>query len=413
MAKFSESFFESLRGAGRRGSPTDPMLQRQAGPQYGSTDPLARSLGGMLGMDMRTAPELATAELSKVDQTDPNSLIQALGVQAKYEQDPQKKVLYMLEIDKIKQKRAEDVKFKEQQSSFVEFIKTKYPQENTLADLAIKGVLTPKNLKDFVKNIDPSKQTKSADTVGNYIDEKGNEWILTSIRTTSGQVEGESDVNLVWSAIDPTEDKKPFGSTTPIGGQYGLTGPEAAKLKGVETLERDWGARVALAPDLAVEARETVLRTRTMLDLLNKINTGGLVPEVVAAAQGLFGVKPADVGEFQQLAQMELLRMLNETIKGNPTGREMDEVNKVIASLQKGEEVNERLLLRVLNEAERVEARNQFLVNKNPSRNEYLGFVDAQMDAAERQRQSEASGGSEADFYLDQAIIRNSKRGLQ
>jgi hypothetical protein len=52
MAKFSESFFESLRGAGRRGSPTDPMLQRQAGPQYGSTDPLARSLGGMLGMDM-------------------------------------------------------------------------------------------------------------------------------------------------------------------------------------------------------------------------------------------------------------------------------------------------------------------------------------------------------------------------
>jgi hypothetical protein len=351
--------------------------------------------------------------LSKVDQTDPNSLIQALGVQAKYEQDPQKKVLYMLEIDKIKQKRAEDVKFKEQQSSFVEFIKTKYPQENTLADLAIKGVLTPKNLKDFVKNIDPSKKTKSADTVGNYIDEKGNEWILTSIRTTSGQVEGESDVNLVWSPIDPTEDTKPFGRTTPIGGQYGLTGQEAAELKGVETLERDWGARVALAPDLAVEAGETVLRTRTMLDLLNKINTGGLVPEVVAAAQGLFGVKPADVGEFQQLAQMELLRMLNETIKGNPTGREMDEVNKVIASLQKGEEVNERLLLRVLNEAERVEARNQFLVNKNPSRNEYLGFVDAQMAAAERQRQSEASGGSEADFYLDQAIIRNKNRGLQ
>jgi len=142
MAKFSESFFESLRGAGRRGSPTDPMLQRQAGPQYGSTDPLARSLGGMLGMDMRTAPELATAELSKVDQTDPNSLIQALGVQAKYEQDPQKKVLYMLEIDKIKKEIAKENELKalndqknERYSAMAKLVSEKSPELAKLISL--------------------------------------------------------------------------------------------------------------------------------------------------------------------------------------------------------------------------------------------------------------------------------------
>lgn len=111
MAKFSESFFESLRGAGRRGSPTDPMLQRQAGPQYGSTDPLARSLGGMLGMDMRTAPELITADMSTFKTQNPQAssaeaLKQSILTQAKYEQDPQKQMLMLAklaELDKEEQ----------------------------------------------------------------------------------------------------------------------------------------------------------------------------------------------------------------------------------------------------------------------------------------------------------------------
>lgn len=146
MAKFSESFFESLRGAGRRGSPTDPMLQRQAGPQYGSTDPLARSLGGMLGMDMRTAPELAAAELSKVDQTDPKSLIQALGVQAKYEQDPQKKVLYMLEIDKIRKSQELQKQTQTQSGAFRDsLVKTLTDKKQTgLANIV-------RNIPDFDK----------------------------------------------------------------------------------------------------------------------------------------------------------------------------------------------------------------------------------------------------------------------
>jgi hypothetical protein len=52
MAKFSDAFLQGLRGSGQRGSPTDPALQRA--DQYGSSNPLAKSIGGMFGMQMDT-----------------------------------------------------------------------------------------------------------------------------------------------------------------------------------------------------------------------------------------------------------------------------------------------------------------------------------------------------------------------
>jgi hypothetical protein len=111
MAKFSEGFLQGLRGSGQRGSPTDPMLQRQAGPQYGSSDPLAKSIGGMFGMDMRTAPELITADMSTFKTQNPQAsssaaLKQSILTQAKYEQDPQKQMLMLsklAELDKEEQ----------------------------------------------------------------------------------------------------------------------------------------------------------------------------------------------------------------------------------------------------------------------------------------------------------------------
>jgi hypothetical protein len=230
MAKFSESFFESLRGAGRRGSPTDPMLQRQAGPQYGSTDPLARSLGGMLGMDMRTAPELATAELSKVDQTDPNSLIQALGVQAKYEQDPQKKVLYMLEIDKIKKETAKENELKaladqkdERYSAMAKTIIDKSPEIASLIsqgdqqayEIGLKMLQPSETLspKDRYKQVGKRIfDVTTASFIGDLPDEN-KKYATKEIVNSKGEVEiiwyDESDPNVVVRTEKPPQDKQP------------------------------------------------------------------------------------------------------------------------------------------------------------------------------------------------------------
>lgn len=104
MAKFSDAFLQGLRGGGRRGSPTDPMLQRA--DQYGSSNPLAKSIGGMFGMQMDTGQELATKELRQIDQQAPDALLQSLAVQAKYEQDPQRQIALISKMAEAKNSAA-------------------------------------------------------------------------------------------------------------------------------------------------------------------------------------------------------------------------------------------------------------------------------------------------------------------
>ena len=110
MAKFSDAFLQGLRGSGQRGSPTDPALQRA--DQYGSSNPLAKSIGGMFGMQMDTGQELAAKALGRLDPKADDALLESLAVQAKYEQDPQKKVLYMAEIAKVKRESAKTTELK-------------------------------------------------------------------------------------------------------------------------------------------------------------------------------------------------------------------------------------------------------------------------------------------------------------
>jgi hypothetical protein len=102
MAKFSQGFMDVLS---RTGTPQAAMQQgQQEAPAYGS---LQRNLGAAFNMDQRSRPEMASAAIDKIDPNSKDALIQSLAVQAKYEQDPQKKIVYMLEIDKIKKDRQE------------------------------------------------------------------------------------------------------------------------------------------------------------------------------------------------------------------------------------------------------------------------------------------------------------------
>jgi len=99
MAKFSDAFLQGLRGSGQRGSPTDPMLQRA--DQYGSSNPLAKSIGGMFGMQMDTGQELATKEMSAIDQEAPDALMQSLAIAVKYARSPQEKMAALTKLTEL------------------------------------------------------------------------------------------------------------------------------------------------------------------------------------------------------------------------------------------------------------------------------------------------------------------------
>jgi hypothetical protein len=101
MAKFSQGFMDVLS---RTGTPQAAMQQgQQEAPAYGS---LQRNLGAAFNMDQRSRPEMASAEIDKIDPKANDALRQSLLVSAKYEQDPQRKLLMLAkvaELDKDKQ----------------------------------------------------------------------------------------------------------------------------------------------------------------------------------------------------------------------------------------------------------------------------------------------------------------------
>jgi len=109
MAKFSDAFLQGLRGSGQRGSPTDPALQRA--DQYGSSNPLAKSIGGMFGMQMDTGQELAAKETSAITEK-PGSvehLKKVLLTQAKYAA-PKEQATIFAKITELEQMQAEQQK---------------------------------------------------------------------------------------------------------------------------------------------------------------------------------------------------------------------------------------------------------------------------------------------------------------
>jgi hypothetical protein len=116
MAKFSDAFLQGLRGSGQRGSPTDPALQRA--DQYGSSNPLAKSIGGMFGMQMDTGQELAAKEMKQIaDPTSSEGLLQSLAVQAKYEQDPKRQIAIVAQMGELRKTAALESQAKEKEAT--------------------------------------------------------------------------------------------------------------------------------------------------------------------------------------------------------------------------------------------------------------------------------------------------------
>jgi len=103
MAKFSQGFMDVLS---RTGTPQAAMQQGQQGPSdYGS---LQRNLGAAFNMDQRSRPEMASAEIDRIDPKANDALRQSLLVSAKYEQDPQRKILMLAKVAELDKLAAEE-----------------------------------------------------------------------------------------------------------------------------------------------------------------------------------------------------------------------------------------------------------------------------------------------------------------
>ena len=160
MAKLSESLFQSIRDFGRQdpASPARRLAQASPYKQMGTTDPLARRVGslfGNLGVDtsyMQTAPERIAAANEGLDMSTLEGQQQAIANEMQQVVDPQARRalgLRMMELNKLKQARAEAAIKKEQEAEqelatgqLVLSLNEEFKDPIT-ADLVRTGAITP------------------------------------------------------------------------------------------------------------------------------------------------------------------------------------------------------------------------------------------------------------------------------
>ena len=173
MAKFSESLFSSIRNFGKQ-DPAAPSRQLAQGAsqykQMGTSDPLARSLGGLLGatgLDMsylQTGQERAAQATQGLDMSKPESIAKAMITRAQYLQDPAAQQALILKAQEIMQaeqerkaRQAEALQKTQQKEAFIASVvkqATKAGRTDIAEQVTAAGInIDDEILKDIVTDL--------------------------------------------------------------------------------------------------------------------------------------------------------------------------------------------------------------------------------------------------------------------
>jgi len=370
MPAFTNSLFSDISGFGR----PDPNAPAQEA--FGSSNPLARSVGGMLGMDMSTGKELAAQGMSKItaQKGTPEYLMQALEVAAKYEPDPQKKVAIMAKMTELQQAAAAQKKAQEEatatqtasvtnRASVASIVQTKYP---ALAEAIIneQGAGRTDALKAGLKIVEEegtkqgSKGKAQFDAWDRYIDSEGNIFNIGVKSDPDTQV--SSRVVVPAGAVLEPVGTLSLASISEKGGQQ--EAKEFGKLRVQSAME---------LPELKI-AYDSIGRA---LELVDSIETGGPINTAGTALESFIGTKSADKQELEVLLGESMYQRLKPLFGGVISEGERAAVEKMYGSLSKGNEAN-RGVLRYMRSLTEKAYKRADLVRSSATFSEYNTLLD-------------------------------------
>jgi len=354
MAKFSQGFMDVLS---RTGTPQAAMQQGQQGPSdYGS---LQRNLGAAFGMDQRSRPEMASAEIEKIDPKANDALRQSLLVSAKYEQDQQRKLLMMAKVAELDQAAAEQKRVNASKKDLVDTLTRLDPAKYAgLANQIIGGNKDAEKtaIKIIAGDTKENKlQGSQFDGHTNYVDSDGNYFVKVSKADPN-----TGDMTMVTLPVGDV--KEPVGklelASTAAAGNKEL-GKTFAKIKGN-------------ASENLVSVLESTAISRRTLELLKTVNTGGPIVNLSADIKSFLGTTPKDRAELELLLGENMLARLKPLFGGVISDSEGIRLEKLMASARQGGEGSSAKILALQQALER-SARVAKLALNSKTFDEYQG----------------------------------------
>lgn len=361
--------------AGVSGMPRDLLGQTLQGIQQGEQR-ARQGLGQMMGKDLRSPADKAREQLSQIDINSVNTpegllklaqLKQATG-------DTGAAMTLASQAKALREQATTKETAADQQKAFAVYARKTYG--NDVGDLADSGAISAKDLNSLLNK--GNAKGKSKGTSFQIQDE--NEEIFAA--TTLVDLD-TGTIDVIYSNISPTsKSKSPYGKVTRIGGPYGLTADQAAKVK-VESSGKIEAAKQLSQLKAGASAEygkvnAAVSTGNRMLSILENINTGGMTPVVSKQILDLFGKTATDVSEFNNLAGQMMLASLS-AFGANPTEGERAVAATLQASLDKGEGVNAAIINRFLEEQNLKRLRIQNLLSPDTKTlDSYNSFVSGQ-----------------------------------
>jgi len=353
-----------------------------------SANLLARSVGGLLGRDMRTGQERtrdkqreAYENFDPNDPTSMNQIVQAIALT-----DPVRAIELANAFKRKKDaelealaKRAED-EFKN--DSYLEILNEVQSAQAAGTDLDLDKVfeISEAASLDYKTVSDLLKQTESAARTGTRTSTKVG---VIKAKDSDGKVAGQYNVTSVYDPINNTTQmvNTPIGSSPAfdtlkgvevdfVSSTTGLSGFEANTLKQaneklgsqLNIIEQEFtlGSQTAQdAQDKYMSASEGVTTAKRMLSSLDIIETGGTFASAMKALGDALGTTPADVGQFAVDAGNLMVQKLR-AFGTNPTDGERRAAEALVARIQNSKGLNRAIISSFLQEMERRQKINKY-----------------------------------------------------
>ena len=309
---------------------------------------VAKLFGKLGGFEIPPTPEEALqAELSGLDLNNMEDMKKLVGVVSRF--DPLRAAQMADRIKAQESAMAQKQELEDQEMadrvSLSTYVQEKYPDKPQLAQLVQSGVVTAKNLKDFLP--DATKGTPAqfggSDT---WVDEEGNYFYGTQVKDPRTKTTSTS-----LSPVDPAGPTAPVGNVTPVSSTGETSAEKQARMiktkEGQEqskTFVKNKAQAVGGIPAL-LDNKKNIEEAQKILETLP---TGGPINIAAYGIEDFFGLTSGNRADFERVLAMEVYKSLKPIFGGVISEGERASLLEIAATVGRGNKANSAIIKRLI-----------------------------------------------------------------
>lgn len=225
------------------------------------------------------------------------------------------------------------------------YVQEKYPDKPQLAQLVQSGIVTAKNLKDFLP--DATKGTPAqfggSDT---WVDSSGNYFYGTQVKDPRTKTTKTS-----LSPVDPNGPAQPVGNITPVSSSGETSEEKQARM--IKTKEGQEQVKTFVSNKAqAVGGIPALLDNKKNIEdaqkILETLPTGGPINLAAYGIEDFLGLTSGNRADFERVLAMEVYKSLKPIFGGVISEGERASLLEIAATVGRGNEANSAIIKRLI-----------------------------------------------------------------